>query len=184
MQRTGNVGFSAQPTSGVFITADGSQISIGAVQQSQYQQLCQALDRVDLLNDERFLNVELRQANARALTVILADEFLKSVGADLERRLSERGVPCGLIRDVGAAAELPHVRARKLIQPLSMSINGRMEPIQVLNAGFLFAHDGPGVNSPPPRLGEHTFDVLASIGYSTVEIAELQSLGAIASAVV
>jgi hypothetical protein len=34
----------------------------------------------------------------------------------------------------------------------------------VLNAGFVFAHDGPGVSEPPPHLGQHTREILDSLG--------------------
>lgn len=37
----------------------------------------------------------------------------------------------------------------------------------VLNAGFRFAHDGPGVSAPPPLPGEHTEEILAGLDLSS-----------------
>jgi crotonobetainyl-CoA:carnitine CoA-transferase CaiB-like acyl-CoA transferase len=48
-----------------------------------------------------------------------------------------------------------------------------------VNAGFVFAHDGPGVEGRAPRLGEHTDEVLAALGYSAAEIERLRCAGAI-----
>jgi crotonobetainyl-CoA:carnitine CoA-transferase CaiB-like acyl-CoA transferase len=46
-------------------------------------------------------------------------------------------------------------------------------------AAFKFAEDGPSIQTPPPRLGQHTDEVLASLGYSKDDIAKLRAEGAI-----
>jgi crotonobetainyl-CoA:carnitine CoA-transferase CaiB-like acyl-CoA transferase len=46
-------------------------------------------------------------------------------------------------------------------------------------AAFKFAEGGPSIETPPPRLGQHTEEVLMSIGYSHAEIAALRADGAI-----
>jgi crotonobetainyl-CoA:carnitine CoA-transferase CaiB-like acyl-CoA transferase len=46
-------------------------------------------------------------------------------------------------------------------------------------AAFKFAHGGPSIETPPPRLGQHTDEVLASLGYSKDDIANLRAEGAI-----
>ena len=47
-------------------------------------------------------------------------------------------------------------------------------------AAFKFAHDGPSIERPPARVGEHTDEVLKSVGYADAEIAALRRTGAIA----
>jgi crotonobetainyl-CoA:carnitine CoA-transferase CaiB-like acyl-CoA transferase len=61
-RRTGNRGFSLAPTADTFETLENS-ITIGAVQQNQYERLCEALGRPDLLDDARFADPESRMAH-------------------------------------------------------------------------------------------------------------------------
>ncbi len=165
-QRTGNTGYSAQPTAGLFQCSDRSQISLGVVQQNQFEALCKALGQPDLIADPRFVDVRARRANAPALTAILNQAFASTTGEDWEARLSAVGVPCGLVRDVGQACGLEQLDQRGLKLPIHIPGLPGGGDVQVLNAGFLFAHDGPGVSEPPPTLGQHTQEILAELGLS------------------
>ena len=175
--RTGNTGYSAQPTAGMFETADRSLISLGVVQQNQYESLCRALGRPDLLADPRFATLDdrARPENSQALTVILTETFGERSGAAWEALLSGAGVPCGLVRDVGSACDLPHIDTRNLKLPIHIPGLPDRQDVHVLNAGFLFEHDGPGCDVPPPRLGEHSVPILQQLGYSAAEIEDLRA---------
>jgi CoA:oxalate CoA-transferase len=163
-RRTGNAGYSAQPTSSMFTCADGKQIALGVVEQSQWLKLCAALALNELTDDPRFADIPARRANAPALTEKLAARFSAKTGAEWERSLSEAGAPCGLVRDIGEACSLPHLDQRALKVPLHIPGLPHGEDVHVLNAGFLFDHDGPSVSTPPPRHGEHTEEVLRALG--------------------
>jgi CoA:oxalate CoA-transferase len=164
--RTGNTGYSAQPTAGLFRCGDGELISLGVVQQNQYLALCKTLDRGDLAQDPRFVDVRSRRAHFQPLTAILTAVFAARPAEYWEARLSAVGVPCGVVRDVGAACNLPQLSARGLKQPVHIPGLPEGENVHVLNAGFVFDHDGPGLDAPPPRLGEHTEAILAELGLS------------------
>src|SRR5262249_6638406 len=60
------------------------------------------------------------------------------------------------------------------------SVPGLGRPLTVPLAAFKFAHDGPSIERPPARVGEHTDEVLASVGYTAEQIAALRRSGAIA----
>jgi crotonobetainyl-CoA:carnitine CoA-transferase CaiB-like acyl-CoA transferase len=163
----------------MFATRDGRHISLGVVQPEQYERLCRALARPDLMSDARFASPAARMKNSASMQAELAAEFAKRDGGALEADLSAAGVPCGLVRTIPEACEMPHLSARLLVHDfpgvMPESAQGR-----ALNAGFLCDADGPGLPGPPPRLGQNTREQLAALGYTPAEIEGMLASGAAA----
>lgn len=160
-KRTGNRGFSLAPTADTFETSD-LPITIGAVQQVQYERLCAAIGRPDLTVDPRFANPDARMEHDSELQAELQQTFLTRSALEWEERLSNAGVPAGAVRSVSEAMKLDQLQGRNL--QLEVPVPNAAVPLaQILNAGFLFAHDGPGVSGPPPTLGQHTDEILAEL---------------------
>jgi len=59
-------------------------------------------------------------------------------------------------------------------------VPGVGKPMTVPVAAFKFAHDGPSIERPPARMGEHTDEVLKSVGYSAEQIATMRKSRAVA----
>lgn len=161
-QRTGNRGFSLAPTADTFPTMDNA-ITIGAVQQNQYERLCAALQRADLLEDARFADPDSRMANDAALQAELTKSFATRTAAEWEVILSEAGVPAGAVRPIRDVLDLPQLEGRKLTVEVDVPSEA-VRRTTILGAGFIFERDGPEVAGPPPRLGEHTEVVLRELG--------------------
>ena len=173
LSRTGNVGYSGQPTSAVFTARDGRRISLGVVQQHQFVVLAKLLGREDWLTDARFCDPEKRREHADAMLNEVGSELAKRDAADWEQQMSAAGIPCGMVREVGEAVSLPHLAARNTVLPITIPGLPQREEVHVVNAGFSMAHDGPGVSDPPPRLGEHNDEILRWLGYDAAAIAAL-----------
>ena len=58
-------------------------------------------------------------------------------------------------------------------------VPGVDKPLTVPLAAFKFAHDGPSIERPPARIGEHSDEILSTVGYSEGEIAALRTAGAV-----
>lgn len=164
-ERTGNTGYSGQPTSAVFATAKGREVSLGVVQQGQFELLARELGCERWLSDARFSTPDLRRQNAKAMHEELQAVLFEADPEDLEKRLSAAGVPCGIVRDVAEAISLPQLDERRLTSRLKIDGLPGREEVEIVNAGFLFGRDTPAVSEPPPRLGEHSDDILQSLGF-------------------
>jgi CoA:oxalate CoA-transferase len=172
-ERTGNVGYSGQPSSGVFTAQDGRQVSLGVVQQSQFEAFAREVGRTRWLEDPRFRTPDLRRKNAKEMLAELDELFREAPAAEWEARLSAAGIPCGMVRDVAEAASLPALDERQLKLGLHITGLPERENVEIVNAGFLYREGTPGVAEPPPRLGEHNDEVLAALGFDETERAAL-----------
>jgi CoA:oxalate CoA-transferase len=160
MRRTGNIGYSGQPTSGLFETGDGRRISLGVVQQRQFVSLVEFLGCERWLHDERFATPDARRANASELHTLLEDIFRTRPAAEWEAAMSKKGIPCGMVREVSEAAGFEHLDSRGVRLPISVPGLPQDETIDIVNCGFLLSEDGPHVDEPPPRLDQHRAEIL------------------------
>jgi crotonobetainyl-CoA:carnitine CoA-transferase CaiB-like acyl-CoA transferase len=173
LARTGNVGYSGQPTSGVFVAADGRRISLGVVQQAQFEALARLVDRKAWLDDPRFASCDLRRHHAAEMHEELSALFVTRPAAQWEQQLSEAGIPCGMVREVSEAIGLSGLDERGIKLPLHVPSLPDRQDVAIVNAGFNFSEGSPHIDVGPPRLGEHSEEVLASLGFDAEQRREI-----------
>jgi CoA:oxalate CoA-transferase len=173
LERTGNTGYSGQPTSAVFNASDGRQLSLGVVQQAQFETLARALKREHWLVDPRFANPDLRRQNGSCVRAELEAVFATQPAAAWERQLSDAGVPCGMVREVNEAVSLDGLEERGIRIPLQVPGLPGKQQVDIVNAGFKFSQDSPHIDQPPPRAGEHGESILESLGFDAEERREI-----------
>ena len=163
LERTGNTGYSGQPTSAVFAAGDGHYLSLGVVQQRQFELLAKILGHEQWLGDARFADPDARRANAAEMQNELRAVFATRDAADWEAELSGAGIPCGMIREIGEAVSLSGLEERGLRLPVNIAGLPDREEVEVLGPGFLGTAAGDAAATaldPPPRLGQHTDEIL------------------------
>jgi len=163
--KQGNRGYSMSPTADTFPTAAG-HLTLGAVRQDQFERLCRAIGREDLIADARFRDRGSRVAHGDALQAEVRRTLAGRGAAEWAGLLNAAGVPAGEVRELPEALAQPHLDERQLL--LSVPIGD--QALRVLNAGFRYEHDGPGVDAPPPALGQHAAEILAGLGRTPEQI--------------
>lgn len=158
-----------------FATQDG-YINIGAANQNNWERMCRAVGRDDLLDDARFASNPERMLNIQSLTPIMEETFRTQTTAHWVEILERAGVPCGPIYNIEQVYADPHVQSRDMAVELQHPKAGGIRNIGVA----VKLSDTPGsVRTPAPLLGQHTDDVLAEFGYTDADIAALRQSGAL-----
>jgi len=160
VRRTGNIGYSGQPTSGLFEAGDGRMISLGVVQQRQFAALVEYLGRGEWLADPRFATPDARRRHSEEMHDALSAIFKARPASQWEAEMSAVGIPCGMARNVGEAAGFCHLSGRRVKLPVKIADMPDRENVEIVNAGFVMSEDGPFVDEPPPRLDEHRDEIL------------------------
>jgi crotonobetainyl-CoA:carnitine CoA-transferase CaiB-like acyl-CoA transferase len=156
-----------------FKTSDG-YINIGAANQSNWERMCRAIGRDDLLEDPRFASNPERMVNIAELTPIMEETFVQKTRAEWLELLEKAGVPSGPIYDMQEVYADPQIQAREMVVELDHPRAGHIKNIGVP----VKLSDTPGkIRTPAPLLGQHTKEVLAEIGYSSDEIAAFEEEG-------
>lgn len=158
--------------------ADGWFV-MGATNQKLWQTLCKVIERPDLLADERFATVSLRLANRAPLIEALEQSFAADTADHWIERLLATGIPAGPILSYPQAFESEHGRHRQMRMEIDHPVEGK-----VPNIGFAVKMMGTPqqVRRHPPRLGEHTAEVLAEYGIGDDERQALAAAGAFGAA--
>lgn len=156
-----------------FATQDGF-INIGAANQNNWERMCRAIGREDLLEDERFASNPERMVSIEALTPIMEETFRTQTTSYWVEALERAGVPCGPIYNIEQVYADPHVRSREMAVELEHPKSGAIRNIGVP----VKLSDTPGsVRTPAPLLGQHSEEVLDQYGYAAADIATFKDAG-------
>jgi CoA:oxalate CoA-transferase len=156
----GNENMTAAP-SGAFRTGDGL-LNIAANKQEQFETLCTLVGRPDLAADPRFAERETRKKNRMELKALLEEALAVRPAAIWEETLNRAGVPAGRVLTIPEVLDEPQVKERHVTTRFEdMPAGGR--PLTVVRGGFLVDGEAPLPAAPPPRLGEHSEEIFASL---------------------
>jgi crotonobetainyl-CoA:carnitine CoA-transferase CaiB-like acyl-CoA transferase len=140
-----------------FPTADGDMI-VAVGNDGQFARLCEAVGRAEWAADPRFATNPQRVANRRELIVLLRQATVMRTTREWIGLLEQAGVPCGPINRIDEVFDDPQVQARgmriEMPHPLAEKVALVANPIR-------FSASPVTYRNAPPRLGQHTDEVLA-----------------------
>lgn len=139
-----------------------------------WDSLCLAIDRADLIVDERFDSGEKRAINGPALVEEITEWTRKYDKHEVMRRLGEAGVPCSAIFDTKDLYRDPHLLERGFIKTVEHPERGEAPLLGF--APRLSASEVPMKRAP--MLGEHSDEVLREdLGIDDAALSELRAKG-------
>ena len=158
------------PIMNFFQTKDGHWLCIVARQgESDWEPICKAIDREDLINDERFNSAKARRTHSAELVEIMDACFAKFTKEEMAARLDEHVIAWAPVQTLAEVAEDPQAHAAgAIVQTPSAAGDGSTYSAPASPIRFGGADDGP--KGPSPQMGEHTRAVLHGLGYSAAEI--------------
>lgn len=155
-----------------FETAD-SELVVGATNNRQFGILCERLGQKELARDPRFVDNDARVRNRKELKQILNGLFGAKRTDEWLEVFEGSGMPYGPVNNMQKVFEHPQTKARNMIEILAHDATASGQ-IKMLGIPVKFSETQPSVRTRPPSLGEHSDEVLASLGMSKEDIEELR----------
>ena len=173
-RQIGNGSVSRKPTANRFRAGDG-YIVLAVLTDKQFASLMRTIGRPDALEDPRFKDWAGRTEHQAALREVIEGALASDAPKAWEARLTAADVPCACIWKIDEIVEHPQLAHRDVLQ----SVDSRYGPLRLVGSGFRLAHGSPGIDRPPPALGEHTNEILGEAGYTADDIARLRDAAVI-----
>jgi formyl-CoA transferase len=123
----------------------------------------------ELADEERFATHLARGDNQEEIEGIVADWAREHDASEIDRILNEAGVPCGPIYSIDQAFADPQVKSLGMVK--------KVGEVPYLGQPVTLSRTPSTVVSHPPKLGEHTAEVLRELGYEDEKIDELRKKG-------
>lgn len=143
-----------------FSARDG-YFGMAAGNDALWYKVCAVVERPEWRDDPRFGSPTLRAANQVELREMLEAIFAEADSETWLARFRDAGVPCAPINSYSQVLADPQVEHMGWVQPLELP-NG--VETRTFGSPVRFAGASQSVRRRPPELGEHTAEVLASIG--------------------
>jgi len=171
----GNRGYLSAPGD-LFRTRTG-WIVVQAIGQGMFDRWCALVGRPELAADPRFADDERRGANSAVVSDVMSAWCSSRTRDEVLAALAAAKIPAGPVYSPQEALDDPHVKAAGLLPQRTFGGGSQSYPLaphpvdmSALDAGF---------RRPAPRLGEHTDEILAELGYAAADITALRAKGVV-----
>jgi len=154
----------------VFDVKDDEKVFVGVVSDTQWRIFCDAFDLDDWANDETLAANNDRVAQREKILPRLRELFLQFTKSELMEKLEHSGLPFAPIAKPEDLIDDPHLNESGGLIDLQIPDDGAVS-LPALPVSLGGARPAKFLN--PPRIGEHSAEVLSGLGYSKEEISSL-----------
>ncbi|MDP1682428.1 MAG: CaiB/BaiF CoA-transferase family protein [Burkholderiales bacterium] len=154
----------------VFKVRDGEQIFLAVVSDTAWHIFCDAFGFADLKDDPRLRSNNHRVGAREWMMPLLRERLANFSAAELSAVFEKHALPFAPITRPQDLLQDPHLLATGGLAPITLP-DGRETKTVLLP--FTLGGERPGVRLSPPKLGEHSAELLAELGYSASEIEAL-----------
>jgi crotonobetainyl-CoA:carnitine CoA-transferase CaiB-like acyl-CoA transferase len=162
----------------VFTVRDGEQIFLAVVSDTQWAIFCEAFGLQELRADPRLQSNNDRVRARDWLMPMLRSHLAGHSAAELGAVFEKHALPFAPITRPQDLFEDPHLKATGGLAPITLSDGERAgQASSTVLLPLTLGGERPGVRMSPPRLGEHTQELLRELGYSGEAIAAFQAGG-------
>jgi crotonobetainyl-CoA:carnitine CoA-transferase CaiB-like acyl-CoA transferase len=160
---------------GVYRARDGF-FNLAVGNDDMWRRFCKAIDHPALADDARFAGMLARVKNRQALDVLLEAAFARRPAAEWVESLNAAGVACGPINTVDRVFADPQIRQADLVADVA---NATWGPHKVLALPVHLSRTPARVEHAAPMAGEHTREILTTLGYEAADLDVLVADGVI-----
>ena len=178
--RSGNQSIAGVPTASSFPTGEGSMLS-AAIMPNHVEALFDELGIGYLLDDPRFSTRESQIENKKEVREAIIEALKNDSASNWEKRLAVRGVPIAKIKSVAETAQTEQLTHRNVLTDVPRAA-GLDEDLRLVGAPYTNSVDGPEAMSAPPRLGQHSREILRDLGIDDNAIDNLVAEGIVVEA--
>ena len=165
----------------VFSVKDGGQIFLAAVSDAQWQTFCDALGYADLKAAPNLATNNDRVRARPTLMPVLRERLAQHTAEELAAIFERHGLPFAPIRRPDELFDDPHLQATGGLADITLPDGERAgQTAQTTLMPLRMAGQRLDVRCDPPRLGQHTAELLQGLGYAADEVTALRVAGAIA----
>ena len=167
----GNRGYSAGP-SDIFKTTDGA-VMVQVVGQPLFERWAKLMGEESWLQDPRFATDMDRGENGELLSARMQMWCKDMSTKEVLDALDEARIPCGPVLSAKQVLQDPHIKAMDFLQ--DMNFPGLKTPIPINTTPVKLSQTPGTIRQRTAELGEHTDEILNSLGYTADKISEMRN---------